>query len=192
MRSIGALVCVLIGHDDGRYGDLSLSDLNSHPDSLLCVPHHLGANTHCHYAPSPSNGTTRRPGPLPPRPPFSLSLSLPSAVQAIPRRTGLTWEAHGSYRARVEKVEPPHAFAFRWIRRIGAEPREGNSTLVAFSVSAEGERTRLRVVESGFPELDWSGDEKAQYAEENKQGWQVELDELREYVSKRFGGSGRG
>ena len=30
-------------------------------------------------------------------------------------------------------------------------PREGNSTLVEFTLSAEGEGTRLRVVESGFP-----------------------------------------
>src|SRR5262245_40624846 len=61
----------------------------------------------------------------------------------------LTWQEHGSFRARVEKVEPPHVFAFRWARPAGAEPRTGNSTLVELSLSAEGERTRLRVVESG-------------------------------------------
>ena len=70
----------------------------------------------------------------------------------------LTWEKYGSFRARVEKVEPPHVFAFRWSRPADTEPRPGNSTLVEFSLSGEGETTRLRVVESGFTELDGSDD----------------------------------
>src|SRR5688572_3506323 len=57
----------------------------------------------------------------------------------------LTWDEHGSVRARVEKVEPQHLFSFRWARPVGAEPGEGNSTLVEFTLSAEDERTRLRV-----------------------------------------------
>jgi uncharacterized protein YndB with AHSA1/START domain len=97
----------------------------------------------------------------------------------------VAWDEHGASHARVEKVEPPHLFSFRWARAAGSEPTEGNSTLVELSLSAEGEGTRLRVVESGFAELDGSDDEKAKYAEENTQGWRVELDELREYVSKQ-------
>jgi uncharacterized protein YndB with AHSA1/START domain len=96
----------------------------------------------------------------------------------------LTWDEHGSFRARVEKVEPPHTFSFRWARPAGAEPAAGNSTLVEFSLSEEGEGTRLRVVESGFAELDGSDDEKAKYAQENTRGWKAELDDLREYASK--------
>jgi uncharacterized protein YndB with AHSA1/START domain len=99
------------------------------------------------------------------------------------------WEEHPSARARIEKVEPPHYFSFRWIRRTGAEPREGDSTLVEFSLSAEGDGTRLRVVESGFTELEWSEEEKVRYASENERGWLLELEELREYVSKRVRGS---
>jgi uncharacterized protein YndB with AHSA1/START domain len=95
----------------------------------------------------------------------------------------LTWEEHGTARVRVEKVEPPHFFSFRWARPVGAEPRKGNSTLVELSLSAEGESTRLRVVESGFRELEWSEKEKSRYAEENTKGWKLELDELRDYVS---------
>lgn len=96
----------------------------------------------------------------------------------------LTWDEHGSAYARVEKVERPHFFSFRWARAAGSEPTEGNSTLVEFSLSGEGEATRLRVVESGFRELDGSDQEKAKYAEENTQGWRIELDELREYASR--------
>ncbi|MFL5273708.1 MAG: SRPBCC domain-containing protein, partial [Anaeromyxobacteraceae bacterium] len=72
-------------------------------------------------------------------------------------RTGgaavFTWDKNGPAYARVEKVEPPHTFAFRWIR-TGAQPRAGNSTLVEFTLRAEGENTMLRVVETGFRELD--------------------------------------
>src|SRR5688572_4099280 len=50
----------------------------------------------------------------------------------------LSWEKYGSFRARVEKVEPPHSFSFRWARPAGVEPRAGNSTLVEFTLSAEG------------------------------------------------------
>ena len=96
----------------------------------------------------------------------------------------LTWEKHGSALARVEKVEPPHTFSFRWARPMGAEPVEDNSTLVEFNLSAEGEHTRLRVVESGFQTLDASEDEQATYAKENTQGWKAELDDLQEYVAK--------
>ena len=97
----------------------------------------------------------------------------------------LTWEAHGSAHAQVEKVEPPHSFSFRWARPVGAEPRKGNSTLVEFTLSAKGESTRLRVVESGFQELEGSEEEKAKYAEENTKGWDFELGELRDYVSTK-------
>jgi uncharacterized protein YndB with AHSA1/START domain len=95
----------------------------------------------------------------------------------------LTWDKHGTARAWIERVEPPHFFSFRWARPVGAEPRRGNSTLVELSLSAEGESTRLRVVESGFRELEWPEEEQAKYAEENTQGWEHELNELQEYVS---------
>ena len=70
---------------------------------------------------------------------------------------------------------------------MGEEQLKDNSTLVEFTLAAEGDHTRLRVVESGFRELTWSEDKKARYAGENTRGWQLELDELREYVSKHVG-----
>jgi uncharacterized protein YndB with AHSA1/START domain len=94
-----------------------------------------------------------------------------------------TWE-DGPARAWVERVEPPRALAYRWVRSVGEEQRRDNSTLVEFTLTEEGDHTRLRVVESGFPELDWPEDKKARYADENTQGWRLELDELREYISK--------
>src|SRR5579875_1533431 len=50
----------------------------------------------------------------------------------------------------VETVDPPRRFSFRWNHPLGEEPKEGNSMLVEFNLSPEGdERTRLRVTESG-------------------------------------------
>jgi uncharacterized protein YndB with AHSA1/START domain len=92
----------------------------------------------------------------------------------------LTWKEHGSIIGRVEKVDPPTLFSFRWARPMGAEPREGNSTLVEFSLSAEGDGTRVRVVESGFPSLE--GNEQSKYAAQNDEGWTMELEDLRRYV----------
>lgn len=96
----------------------------------------------------------------------------------------LTWEAHGTVLARVERVEPPRFFAFRWARLKDTPPVEGNSTLVEFSLSAEGEGTRLRVVESGFETLVGSEDEKAKHVAENTRGWAAELSDLRDYAAK--------
>jgi uncharacterized protein YndB with AHSA1/START domain len=103
----------------------------------------------------------------------------------------LTWDEHGVYRARVEKVEPPHLFSFRWARPAGAEVAEGNSTLVEFRLAAEGDGTRLHVVESGFPALDGTEEEKARYASGNREGWAAELDELREYAATKAGVAAR-
>jgi uncharacterized protein YndB with AHSA1/START domain len=94
----------------------------------------------------------------------------------------LTWHGHGSYRARVETVDPPRTFAFRWLRREDVDP--ASSTLVVMTLSPEGTSTRLRVVESGFADLAWPEDERARYADENRVGWGVELDELRAYAER--------
>ena len=95
----------------------------------------------------------------------------------------LTWSEHGSFPIRVEEVDPPHSVSYRWARPAGAEPRAGNSTLVEFTLNEEGAGTRLRVVESGFAELESTDEEKTRHFRENTQGWEHELDELRAYVA---------
>jgi uncharacterized protein YndB with AHSA1/START domain len=94
----------------------------------------------------------------------------------------LTWEGHGTAHGRVEVVEPPSVFAFRWVRTDVGEFRAENSTLVEFSLHPDGDGTRLRVVESGFRDIDASDDDKARYAGENRRGWKLELSELVDYV----------
>ena len=99
----------------------------------------------------------------------------------------LTWHGHGSFQARVEIVDPPHTFAFRWVRREDTAPEPGSSTLVVFTLTPEAGGTRLQVVESGFTELAWPQPERARYAEENADGWILELDELRAYAARAIG-----
>ena len=98
----------------------------------------------------------------------------------------LTWRGHGTYAGRVETVDPPRLFAFRWQTREG-EFSGANSTLVVMTLEAEETGTRLRVVESGFATLPWADNARARYADENSKGWLTELDELRDYVARTVG-----
>ena len=96
----------------------------------------------------------------------------------------LTWREHGAYRARIETVEPPHTFAFRWVLRAGEEPVQGGSTLVVMTLTPTEGGTRLRVLESGFSDLAWPEHERVRYAGQNAKGWTKELGELRAYAAR--------
>jgi uncharacterized protein YndB with AHSA1/START domain len=99
----------------------------------------------------------------------------------------MRWEQYGMTRARVEAVEPPHRFAYRWTAHhaeTGAEPEEGNSTLVEFTLAPEGESTRLRVVETGFAALATSEDQRKSNYDDNVGGWKEMLGRLDAYVGR--------
>ena len=65
----------------------------------------------------------------------------------------LRWDGSHTVQGRVERVEPPHFFSFRWVVGHGQDLAEGNSTLVEFALAAEGDSTRLTVVERGFADI---------------------------------------
>jgi uncharacterized protein YndB with AHSA1/START domain len=89
----------------------------------------------------------------------------------------------------VETVDPPTRFSFRWNHPRGEEPVVGNSMLVEFTLTPEGgERTRLRVAESGHEVLAWPEDEKGRYADEHRGGWAEYLDRLARLLVKRRSG----
>jgi uncharacterized protein YndB with AHSA1/START domain len=99
----------------------------------------------------------------------------------------LSWERYGVVRGRVVDVDAPRRFSYRWAvlrEQHGSEPVEGNSTLVEFTLEAEGAGTRLRVVESGFDKLFADPAEQDERAEDNRKGWASELDELRDYAER--------
>src|ERR1700723_2058694 len=86
----------------------------------------------------------------------------------------------------VETVDPPTRFSFRWNYPSGEEPVPGNSMLVEFTLTPEGdERTRLRVAESGHELLGWPDPEQARYADEHQGGWVEYLDALAALLAKR-------
>ena len=87
---------------------------------------------------------------------------------------------YGDFPVRVEKVEPPTYLAYRWASAFpGQELREDNSTLVEFTLTAEGDKTRLRVVESGFSALAGSEELRSQAVKDNTGGWPQVLDALK-------------
>jgi uncharacterized protein YndB with AHSA1/START domain len=94
------------------------------------------------------------------------------------------WKEHGNHHARVERVEPPGFFSYRWARSAGIEPAPGNSTLVEFTLIPEGSATRLRVVETGFASLDGSEEDRGTAVKQNTEGWISELGELQEYAER--------
>jgi uncharacterized protein YndB with AHSA1/START domain len=96
----------------------------------------------------------------------------------------LHWKEHGTYLARVVAVEPPHRFAYRGAYRPDEEPRDGNATLVEFTILPEGSGSRLRVVESGFRDLDLPEEERAKWAADNTQGWAGAFATLQAYLAE--------
>jgi uncharacterized protein YndB with AHSA1/START domain len=87
----------------------------------------------------------------------------------------------------VQVVEPPTHFSFRWNYPAGQEPAADNSMLVEFTLVSEGERTRLRVVESGHELHAWSDSDKARYAEEHRVGWGIFVERLAMLLAERPG-----
>jgi uncharacterized protein YndB with AHSA1/START domain len=87
---------------------------------------------------------------------------------------------YGDFPVRVEKVEPPTYLAYRWASAFpGEELRDDNSTLVEFTLTQEGDQTRLRVVESGFAALAGSEDLRSKAVNDNSGGWPQVLGELK-------------
>ncbi len=96
----------------------------------------------------------------------------------------LTFAKHGTKRARVERVEPPRLFSYRWTRASDVEPVAGNSTLGEVTLTPEGTATRLRVVESGFLSVEQSDEEKAAHVKSNTGGWISKLDSLQRHLAR--------
>ncbi len=96
-----------------------------------------------------------------------------------------SWREHGTVHGRVETVEPPRRFAYRWhyARAVSDEATTANSTLVEFTLAAEGDSTRVAVVESGFDGLDLAAAERAERLAGNTRGWAAELGDLAEHAA---------
>ncbi len=114
--------------------------------------------------------------------------SLPGTVAEEGASMVASHPEHGDFPVRVEKVEPPTYLAYRWASAFpGEELREDNSTLVEFTLTPEGDKTRLRVVESGFATLAGSEQLRDRAVEGNTDGWRQELDALKTRAEQSSG-----
>ncbi|MFF4803922.1 SRPBCC domain-containing protein [Streptomyces sp. NPDC001351] len=89
---------------------------------------------------------------------------------------------HGAIPARIEKVEPPHTFSWRWSQgAAGEEPTDSNATLVEFTLTADEATagTRLTMTETGFAHLGLPVDEAVDRHRANSLNWPGKLDRLR-------------
>jgi len=96
-----------------------------------------------------------------------------------------TWENGETTRGIIHTIDPPQGYSFRWDLKdsLPGEPlREGNSTLVSFHLEEIPGGTRVMVSESGFAAL--PGDVREEVYRENDRGWQVELEELKVYITE--------
>jgi uncharacterized protein YndB with AHSA1/START domain len=92
---------------------------------------------------------------------------------------------YGEYPVRVVKVEPKSYVAYRWASAYpGQELSDDNSTLVEFTLTTEGDMTRLRVVESGFAQIVGSEAVRVKAHEDNSGGWPQVLDSFKVRAEK--------
>jgi uncharacterized protein YndB with AHSA1/START domain len=81
----------------------------------------------------------------------------------------------------VVRVEPKTYAAFRWASQFpGQELRDGNTTLVEFSVEPIGTAVRVTVTESGFTKLEAPDSVREDAWKSNTSGWQQELSGLKD------------
>jgi len=86
----------------------------------------------------------------------------------------------------VVAADRPHRFSFRWCYPPGDHATADNSTLVTFTLTADGDtRTLLRVAETGLDQLDWPDDDKQTYVDQHRHGWQERGDKLRDLFGAR-------
>ena len=95
-----------------------------------------------------------------------------------PGATGsIDWEGYGSFPIEITEVVPGDAFGFRW-SGIPADKLDEYSTHVRFTIADAGTGTDVTVIESGFDKLPGGTRYRRDRLEQNREGWDVELDEL--------------
>ena len=94
-----------------------------------------------------------------------------------PGATGsIDWDDYGSFPIEITEVVPDGSFGFRW-SGIPAEELDEYSTHVRFTIADAGTGTDVTVIESGFETLPGGTRYRRERFEQNREGWDVELDE---------------
>lgn len=109
----------------------------------------------------------------------------PQAVELEPVTVGstgvFTFDGFGGLPVRVEELDPPRMIAYRWGNDLGTPIvplDEAKSTVFRFTLEPVDGGTTLTLVESGFNTLP----DPAKSLEDNRGGWDHELDELVAYL----------
>ncbi|TFC60341.1 ATPase [Cryobacterium sp. TMT2-15-1] len=89
----------------------------------------------------------------------------------------IDWDDYGSFPIEITEVVPDGSFGFRW-SGIPAEELDEYSTHVRFTIGDAGTGTDVTVIESGFDTLPGGTRYRRERLEQNREGWDVELDEL--------------
>jgi uncharacterized protein YndB with AHSA1/START domain len=89
----------------------------------------------------------------------------------------IDWDGYGSFPIEITEVAPEGSFGFRW-SGIPAEKLDEYSTHVRFTLADAGAGTDVTVIESGFETLPGGTLYRRERLEQNREGWDVELDEL--------------
>jgi uncharacterized protein YndB with AHSA1/START domain len=92
----------------------------------------------------------------------------------------MRWEEHGEAELRIVRDEAPTVFAYRWDANVGGI----GDTLVEFTLTREGDGTRVRVVESGWDSLRTTDAERERLRAGNVGGWEHELGDLGRYAAQ--------
>jgi uncharacterized protein YndB with AHSA1/START domain len=83
----------------------------------------------------------------------------------------------------IEEMEPERKFSWRWTpggKQAGSPGEE--PTLVVFELEEVAGGTMVKVTESGFDQL--SLERRAKAFEGNRRGWELQMQNIREYVEK--------
>ncbi|KJL18817.1 hypothetical protein RL72_03286 [Microbacterium azadirachtae] len=91
----------------------------------------------------------------------------------------MSFEGYGAIPIRVEAIDPERSVTYRWnnddaLGMLPAQVDEASSTVFTFTLAAQGEGTRLTVVESGFERTS----DPIANLESHRRGWDFELDKL--------------
>ncbi|MFF1635626.1 SRPBCC family protein [Leifsonia sp. NPDC058248] len=91
-----------------------------------------------------------------------------------------TFEGYGDVPVQIEELDPPRMIAYRWGSDSSRDLRVDldRSTVFRFTLEPVATGTQLTVVESGFDALT----DPATSMENNRGGWDSELDELVAYL----------
>ena len=87
------------------------------------------------------------------------------------------YEDFGDFPFEITEIAPQETLAFRW-SGIPADELDEYSTRVTFTLAGDDSSSELTVVESGFETIPGGTRYRRDRLEQNREGWDVELDEL--------------